>query len=142
MLRPENNQVINLTTRYTWSGCMVRTRARPDQSTSDTIVLLADVDASILVSYARFGSVKQFLLLLMLKLLFHFLLTNRKWNSIPSERLLLLMLPVQQRDPSPLGLLRPSAFSNKQLDVLFSLLQASCLEGGIYLLHSSPTRLR
>ena len=26
MLRPENNQVINLTTRYTWSGCVVRTR--------------------------------------------------------------------------------------------------------------------
>uniref|UniRef100_A0A8C6TD28 Transmembrane protein 145 n=1 Tax=Neogobius melanostomus TaxID=47308 RepID=A0A8C6TD28_9GOBI len=24
VLRPENNQVINLTTRYTWSGCMVR----------------------------------------------------------------------------------------------------------------------
>ncbi|TWW54622.1 Transmembrane protein 145 [Takifugu flavidus] len=23
VLRPENNQVINLTTRYTWSGCMV-----------------------------------------------------------------------------------------------------------------------
>uniref|UniRef100_A0A8K9WVB1 Transmembrane protein 145 n=1 Tax=Oncorhynchus mykiss TaxID=8022 RepID=A0A8K9WVB1_ONCMY len=25
VLRPENNQVINLTTRYTWSGCVVRT---------------------------------------------------------------------------------------------------------------------
>lgn len=24
VLRPENNQVINLTTHYTWSGCMVR----------------------------------------------------------------------------------------------------------------------
>lgn len=24
VLRPENNQVINLTTRYTWSGCVVR----------------------------------------------------------------------------------------------------------------------
>lgn len=26
VLRPENNQVINLTTRYTWSGCVVRER--------------------------------------------------------------------------------------------------------------------
>lgn len=24
VLRPENNQVINLTTHYTWSGCMVK----------------------------------------------------------------------------------------------------------------------
>lgn len=64
VLRPENNQVINLTTRYTWSGCMVRTRARPDKRTSHRKVLLETWMHQF--TYAPFGSVKRFTLLLML----------------------------------------------------------------------------
>ena len=35
VLRPENNQVINLTTRYTWSGCDITQGPLPNGSMGD-----------------------------------------------------------------------------------------------------------
>lgn len=37
VLRPENNQVINLTTRYTWSGCVVRANKNTNIHTVDIL---------------------------------------------------------------------------------------------------------
>lgn len=47
VLRPENNQVINLTTRYTWSGCVVRTHTHRYKHTIYMHTWASSVSASI-----------------------------------------------------------------------------------------------
>lgn len=138
VLRPENNQVINLTTRYTWSGCVVRKCAHSDEM-YDRIILLAELNLSILVfMYIHFGCVMWFMLKCYFPQFYHdvvkppycflFISTlysaerNRKrtlfrakWstncfdNILQIITLLLLMFPVKyRRTRRPVSALTPS----------------------------------
>lgn len=117
MLRPENNQVINLTTRYTWSGCAVRTRLKWTAESHRSNPLGS---AGPFVPYVRlFPS-------------FNYLF-RAKWsakcfyNILHTLTLPLLMIPVQQRGTRrsmsaltpgfPLSLYYFFFPSSKQLDV-------------------------